>query len=268
MNRKVLLIGASGLVGQAIAAALRNGYQVVPTAGHSEMEHGYCLPAEEPEQLLEILEREDPEAVISSIRGDHRAQMAFHRTLARWLAGKGKRLLYLSTANVFDGDLSRPWTEDDPPSPASDYGVFKRDCEAMLAELLEEQLTIFRLPAVWSADCPRVRLLRAHSRNGEPHHTYAGSMVNVAYAEQIGNYAKYTLEHDLSGIFHVGTTDMVDYRAFEEMVCEALRIKPPEFEFKTAAPTAFQAVIPTRREIPDDLQLTVAQVLVAMAQSA
>lgn len=105
---KILLLGSSGLVGRAMKKALEEDYQVIPAAGHSEPEGGYCLPAEKPEKLLEALEREDPEIVISTIRGDYQAQMGYHEALADWLAGKGKRLLYVSTANVFDGDLSRP----------------------------------------------------------------------------------------------------------------------------------------------------------------
>jgi len=45
------------------------------------------------------------------------------------------------------------------------------------------------------------------------------------------------------------------------MVCEALRIKPPEFEVVETGGHFYQAVIPARREIPDGLQLTVSQVL-------
>lgn len=266
MNNKVLLIGASGLVGQAIASALRKDYQVIPTAGHHEAEHGYRLRADEPQRLLEILEQENPDIVISSIREDYQAQLAFHAELAGWLAGKDKRLLYVSTANVFDGNLSHPWTEYDPPAPESDYGLFKRDCEAMLRESLGDQLIIFRLSTVWDFDCPRVRQLKCHSRSGEFHRTYSGDLINITYTKQIGAYAEYVLGHDLRGIFHVGTTDTVDYFSFEKMVCEILSIEPPKFEIHKADPVAFQAVIPARKDIPNGLQMTVEAVLAAMKQ--
>ncbi len=262
--RKLLLLGASGLAGQVMADALRETYRIIPAAGHRTPEGGYCLPAEEPDRLLEVLECEDPEIVVSTIRGNYQAQMAFHERLADWLAGKDKRLLYVSTANVFDGDLSRPWTEADPPCPESEYGVFKRDCENLLREKLGDRLVIFRLAAVWSPDCPRVRALRTHSRNGETHHTYRGDAVNITLARQIGDYAKYVLDHDLRGVFHVGTTDMADYFDFEKMVCEALRIPPPEFESEETEGQAYQAVLPARQEIPGELQLTIAQVLDAL----
>lgn len=261
---KVLLIGGSGLVGQAISAALYNSCQVIPTAGHHEMENGYRLSVDDAEQLLGILERENPGTVISSIQGDYQAQMIFHSKLANWLAGKEKRLLYISTANVFDGNLSRPWTEADTPMPKSDYGVFKRDCEAMLSKLLRKQLAIFRLSTVWDFNCPRIQQLETDSHSGKSHCTYSGIMVNITYAKQIGIYAKYVLEHDLHGIFHVGTTDTVDYFDFEKKICETLGIKPPNFVAEAVETKAFQAVIPGRKEIPNNLQMTVAQVLAAL----
>lgn len=179
MKKRVLLLGGNSFVGQSMISDLEYSYQIIPTAGHHAPENGYQLLAEEPDKLLEILAHENPEIVISSIRGDYQSQLNFHKTLADWLSKKQKRLLYISTANVFDGDLSKPWTEHDPPMPESDYGSFKRDCETMLGNILENQLIIFRLAAVWSADCPRVQQLKRHSQTNEPYHTYPDYNINV-----------------------------------------------------------------------------------------
>ncbi|MGN1002971.1 MAG: sugar nucleotide-binding protein [Oscillospiraceae bacterium] len=264
---KVLLLGGTGLVGRAIARSLEGAYQVVVTAGHHEVEGGRRLTAEEPERLLAILDEEDPDIVISSIGGGFQAQLRFHETLADWLAGKGRRLLFISTANVFDGDLSRPHTEADPPVPASDYGIFKRDCEALLRARLPERLIVFRLSAVWAPDCPRLRRLQEGVRTGKPVQSYQGDRLNISLAEQIGRYARYVLDHGLDGVFHVGTTDTVDYFEFEKMVCQARHMPLPAFETETVEGTVFQAVLPARREIPPELQLTVAQVLQALKES-
>ncbi len=261
---KVLLLGGTGLVGRAIYQTLKDSAQILLTAGHHELSGGYRLAAEEPERLLAILNKENPDVVISSIRGEFQAQLRFHELLADWLAVKNKRLLFLSTANVFDGDLSRPWTEADPPCPQSDYGIYKRDCEAMLQRKLSEQLIIFRLATVWAPACPRLDKLTECSRTGKPARTYAGNIVNISLAEQIGRYAKYVLDHDYTGIFHVGTVDTVDYFEFEKQVCKVLGLRLPQFEISVSEEPSFQAVIPARSDIPERLQMTVAQVLQAL----
>lgn len=136
--KNILLLGSTGLVGRAMDEALREDYQIIPAAGHQEPEGGYCLPVEEPQRLPKVLEHENPEIVISTIRGDFRAQLRFHEMLADWLAEKDRQLLYVSTSNVFDGELSRPHTESDPPAAESEYGIFKQKCEAMLSKKLPQ----------------------------------------------------------------------------------------------------------------------------------
>lgn len=260
MRKKVLLIGGNSLVGQSIASGLDNNYQIISTAGHHAPQNGYQLMIEESDKLVEILACEKPEIVISSIRGNYQSQMNFHKTLADWLNKEKKRLLYISTANVFDGNLSKPWTERDLPMPQSDYGIFKWDCETMLRKILKNKLIIFRLAAVWSTDCPRVQQLKTYSRNKEPYRTYPNYTINVTLAKQIGNYAKYVLDNNLHGIFHVGTTDTVNYFSFEKMVCEALKIDLPQFVAETEGEMSF-AILPARKDIPNDLQMTVSDVL-------
>ena len=259
--KKVLLLGGTGLVGQAIYQSLKDTYQVIVTAGHQKVEGGWQLKVEEPARLCFILDKENPDIVISSLRGNFQAQMQFHEILAGWLSGKEKKLLFISTANVFDGDLSRPWTEADMPVPESDYGIYKRDCEAMLQKKLKDHLIIFRLSAVWAKDCPRLHKLKEYIRTGEAVQTFQGEAINISLADQIGWYAKYVLDHELSGVFHVGTLDTVDYFEFEKMVCKTLGIPLPAFEIETVEGDAVQAVIPARSEIPQSFQMTVEQVL-------
>ena len=141
LRKKVFIIGGTGLVGRAIKESLAQTYEVVVSAGHHEVEGGYQLQAEDTDRLLEILEQENPQIVISSINGAFVPQYTFHTVLADWMSKEpSKRLLFISTANVFDGDLSQPCTEQTPPNPESDYGKFKRDCETMLMEKLPAQL--------------------------------------------------------------------------------------------------------------------------------
>lgn len=266
MKQKVLLIGGTGLVGTAIKDSLSQDYHVIITAGHHEVRDGYQLQAENTDFLLHILEKEEPEIVISSIRGDFQAQFRFHEVLSDWMKGKSKRLLFVSTANVFDGDLSQPWTEEAQSNPESDYGKYKSDCEAMLTEKLPGQLIIFRIPSLWAPDCPRIQMLREYSASGKPMVTYPNDYVNVTLADQIGSYAKYVLKNDLKGIFHVGSMDTVDYYEFQKMVCSLLEIKLPNFVLQDIPEKVFQAVIPARAEIPAALQLTVSQILQALKQ--
>lgn len=259
--KKILLIGGTGLVGGALYQALKPDYRIVITAGHHEVPDGYHLPASDRDKLIWILDREKPDIVISAIRGDFKEQMEFHRTLALWLSENEKRLLFLSTANVFDGDMSKPHTEQDLPVPASDYGMYKRNCEIMLQEKLPGRLIIFRLPAVWAFDCPRLHRLEETSHTEEPLISYPDIIVNIALTEQIQQYARYVLRQNLTGIFHIGTSDMTDYFEFEKTVCKTLGIPLPEFQLVSEKKISYQAVLSERRDIPENLKMTLSEAL-------
>lgn len=141
MKKKVLIIGGSGLVGRAIKKELDGTYIVCITSRHRlNTQNAYQLDISDVSRLLNILNLTDPDVVVSSLRGDFDTQMKFHEILADWIKDNSisresaKKLLFISTTNVFDGDLSRPWTEKDVPLPESDYGIFKRDCEKCLGK--------------------------------------------------------------------------------------------------------------------------------------
>lgn len=59
----------------------------------------------------------------------------------------------------------------------------------------------------------------------------------------------------------------MDYFEFEKMICETMGIELPEFVIETEEGTVFQAVIPARSDIPDNLQMTVAQALQALKRA-
>lgn len=56
--------------------------------------------------------------------------------MARWAARHGAHLIHLSTGYVFDGNLDRPYKEDDPKNPLNFYGLTKSDGEDQVIDSL------------------------------------------------------------------------------------------------------------------------------------
>ena len=71
--------------------------------------HTALLPfdLDQPQAIVPLLERVRPDVVVSCLRGEFSRQLEAHRLLAEFLSRHHGTLVYLSTANVFDGDLSR-----------------------------------------------------------------------------------------------------------------------------------------------------------------
>lgn len=260
---KVLVLGASGLAGSAIMRALQGeGHTVSGTcrapAGDSAM-----LPfdLDEPQSIVSLLEQVRPDVVVSCLRGDFDRQLEAHGLMADVLRRENGLLVYLSTANVFDGDLSRLHYEGDAVCSDSTYGQFKIACEGLLRERLGQDCIILRPPEIWGRRCPRLDSLLERTRAGSPIQTYENLSVNYTTDTQIAKWTAFILAHGLRGVFHVGTVDTSDYTAFLDRLAEALGLPRPVYNVERNDTAAYQAVLPGRREIPEELQLSVEAVL-------
>jgi dTDP-4-dehydrorhamnose reductase len=89
--RKVMILGGTGLIGKAIAERLKDKYEIIIVSGHHEISQGYTCRVEDTERLLDILNREIPDIVISTLVGAFDAQLKYHDILGAWLKNHGKR---------------------------------------------------------------------------------------------------------------------------------------------------------------------------------
>lgn len=270
---KILVLGAGGLAGSAIMRALQaEGHTLSGTcrapAGHDGSTAIFRLDLSEPQSIVPLLEQVRPDAVVSCLRGDFNCQLEAHGLMADALRRQNGVLVYLSSANVFDGDLSRPHYEGDAPCSDSTYGQFKIACERLLQDRLEQNCVILRPPEIWGRSCPRLHTLLEHTRAGRPIQTYENLSVNYTTDTQLAQWTAFILAHGLRGVFHVGTRDTYDYTAFLDQLAEGLSLPQPVYRVERNDTAAYQAVLPGRREIPEDFQLSVKAALNYLSEGA
>lgn len=140
---RVLVLGASGLVGSHFVALARQRHEVLaPT--HAE------LDVLDTSALATYLSRAQPEAIVNCVgwadvdgaesqRGDTAGLThALNANLPGELAKSGAYLLHLSTDYVFDGTKQdAPYTERDQPNPLSWYAQTKLAGEQRVLEATE-----------------------------------------------------------------------------------------------------------------------------------
>lgn len=144
MVKRILILGASGTVGHAVSDLLscEKNLKTIGTYFSARQENALSLirfSVEFPNDINSILKQVRPDIVISSLRGDFDKQLITHENIANYLMANSGRLIYLSTANVFDGSWDRPHYEDDAQISNSDYGQFKIRCEALLRSRMGDQ---------------------------------------------------------------------------------------------------------------------------------
>lgn len=128
---KLLVLGASGMLGSDVVAAADGSGHEVKGYGHAE------LDVTDLESLRRRFDREAPDAVINcaawtdvdGAEDDPDGAMEINGTGAAnastAAAEVGARILYVSTDYVFDGSKGRDYVESDPVAPLNVYGRTK-----------------------------------------------------------------------------------------------------------------------------------------------
>ena len=152
---RVLLTGARGLLGAAIAREFQHTAEV-HARDHQQLDVSNeaavssMVAGLRPDVIINCAAYNDVDAAEQYHEIALRVNALGVLALARAAGRAGARLVHYSTDFVFDGEINRPYTEDDPPNPRGVYAASK-------------------LLGDWFAnDAPRAYVLRVESLFGEP----------------------------------------------------------------------------------------------------
>lgn len=147
---KVLVTGASGLLGYKLVKALSGGYEVIPTHNtHPAHPGSKRMDIVDGDEVLRVLEGARPECVVHAAaetnvdKCETSKELAWSvnaegtRNIAKACTKIGAKLVYVSTDYVFDGEKGR-YGEEDEANPVNYYGVTKLEGERFVRELCKD----------------------------------------------------------------------------------------------------------------------------------
>lgn len=161
---KILLTGATGLLGRAVYAQLKENkeYQLTGT-GFSRAEPPVVkldladgeaaasfLSNEKPDWIIHCAAERRPDVSKADPEGSEKLNVEVTRMLARNAAELGNRMLYISTDYVFDG-TNPPYYPDSRPNPLNFYGRTKLEGERAIQEILDDHI-ILRVPILYGTE--------------------------------------------------------------------------------------------------------------------
>jgi dTDP-4-dehydrorhamnose reductase len=224
-----MVAGAAGQLGQALVARL--GAQVAWAGGHE------ALDVRDGAAVREAVARARPDVVFNATAynkvdgAESEPDEAFAvneagpRHLAEAAAEAGALVVHVSTNYVFDGALSRPYTEDDPAHPLSVYGRSKLAGERAVAEADPAHLVV-RTSALFGRGGNRakggtfVERVLAGARAGKPLRIVSDQEVSTTYAPDLALGLIALVERGARGVFHVVNDGTCTWHA---LAVEALR---------------------------------------------
>lgn len=266
MKKHVLILGGSGLVGRAIAGHLMIAEDThICCTYHSSSRYNvgtsYPLDVGDIEGIRQLLETTKPTYVVSCLRGDFEQQLTCHKEVSSYLKTHGGRLYYCSTLNVFDKDISCGHDEMDQPEASSEYGQFKIACEELITGILGHRAIILRLPQVWGKSCIRLDQLKETYKNGEGVMVFPKLYYNVASDNMIAKQVCHIMENEMEGIFHLASTDTIQYSEFYRRLSEVLGYKKMQFDYNEEEQGQFVLITNRVKQFPKDLQETCQDVI-------
>ncbi|MFL2600579.1 MAG: sugar nucleotide-binding protein [Flavobacteriaceae bacterium] len=265
MSRPILILGGSGFIGNAIYRELSPFYNTLGTyynaKGYKNNSH-FIYFNHENDNLNSILEKFNPKLIISSLRGDIYSQVEAHMYMKEHVQKHDCRIIFISSANVFDSFRHYPSYEYDKTLSKSLYGHFKIKIENQLLNLKTGKYIILRLPMIFGLNSPRTLKIDQALKDNSPIEVFPNTVINVNSDVRLSQQIHYIINHKKTGIFHLGSVDLISHYDFIRTLVERRYNKPGFFKrVFTSNTTRYLAVLPKENKLPRHIQPSYENVL-------
>ena len=263
---KVLILGASGFIGNALYKELCSYFDTYGTY-HTETNffennqkfYEYDMETEDIQILLENLR---PTVIVSALRGNFDAQVATHFSVIDYILQNKCKLLFISSANVFDAFTNYPSYEYDKTLSQSIYGRFKIKIENALLRLPNNKYNILRLPMVFGANSPRTVEIKNKIEFGEAIEVFPNVVVNATDILSVTQQIHYIINQKKQGVFHLGSEDLTHQHDLIKDIALALGYKNPLLkQVYDSNYDRFLAVLPKDNLLPKNLKVSLQTVI-------
>ena len=264
-KKKILILGASGFVGNAIYKELCSYFDTYGTycsnRAFASNQQFFRYDLEE-DDIFRILERVAPNIIISSLRGNFDAQIQAHHHIAEYLMKSDAKLFFISSANVFDAYSKFPSYEFDKTLSESVYGRLKIKIENMMMRLPKEKTAILRVPMVFGNTSPRIKEIKANLESREPIEVFPNLIINVTNDDRLTQQIHYLINRDKTGIFHLGSVDLIQHEEFIQEVIQKMGNYHPIFKrVFTTNEDRYLAALPKDNKLPKNLQVSYQEII-------
>lgn len=233
MPERVFVIGAAGLVGDALVRAIgRDNATAATRAGRVPAGFLTLDISDEAEVRRKLGEGNPTPTVVAVPAADthvdyceqhpeetRRVNVEGTGHVARVCRDIGARMIFYSSDYVFDG-VKGDYTEEDAVSPINEYGRQKAEAERLVLSAGARNLVIRTSGAYgWQRD-PKNFVLQVRQRlsEGKPLPVASDIRYNPTFAENLAAVTRALIEAGAAGIFHVVGADRLSRDSFASRV--------------------------------------------------
>lgn len=235
---RILITGGTGYLGSVLVRqSAANGHTVAASYFSREpvdLPGVIWLPLDvrDPLAVEEAIEDLSPEVVIHTAFQQSGPDLMTTTAegagyVARAVASIDARLIHLSSDVIFDGEQQRPYREDDPPAPISDYGQAKARAEALVAEA-HPQAVIVRTSLIYGFE-PIDRISRFAldvAAGNLPHQLFTDEYRCPIYVEDLAAALLELADLSFHGVLNVAGAERVSRYELGTLIARAWGVDP------------------------------------------
>ena len=212
--------------------------------------------------LEKILIKIKPKLIISSLRGGFKPQLEIHAFLANYIRKNDCRIMFLSSANVFDSFRHYPSYEYDKTLSESVYGHFKIKIENQLMQLPVGKFVIIRLPMIFGMNAPRTLEIDNAIKQKQAIEVFPNTIINVNSDIRLSQQIHYLINHKKTGIYHLGSTDLISHFDFIKTLVEKRHHQTGIYKQVFSSNTMrYLATLPKENKLPHHIQPSYTDIL-------
>lgn len=240
MLGKTLILGGSGLLGQALVSTLRQLHIPPLTPSHAE------LDVLDFRALENYLAKHKPSIIFNAVaytqvdkaEDEEDAAMRLNRDLparlAEFVAEKNIWLMHYSTDFVFDGNKKTPYLPSDAINPLNAYGRSKLAGEKAILATAPENSCIVRTAWLFGPGGKNfVKTVISKAMEGEPLRIVDDQIGSPTFTDDLAHYSLSLANIRKPGIFHIVNQGAVSWYDLAQVTLRIMDYRSPLTAIKT-----------------------------------
>ena len=239
-NRRLLVTGASGLLGNRIIELAKKDYTVIPIHNTKPLHpHSLKLDITNTSEVSNLFHKLKPHAVIHTasetnvdrceIEKEHawKANAEGTHNIASVCSKIGAKLVYISTDYVFDGEKGL-YTEKDKPNPINYYGVTKLEGESQVVQHCKN-CVILRTSVLygWHPWKQNFAIWTINQLKQNKEITVVEDHYNTpTLVDNLAQIIIEAVQKDLQGLYHASGNERISRYEFARQIAETFHLSP------------------------------------------
>lgn len=217
---KLLIIGGSGLVGSTLLQYSLSHYNVHVTVNQNQINFNRNSVSkidllQDRVAITNLIEKLKPDVVINTAalpsvdlcETNPKLADMLHVDVTNDICMACKKteskLIHFSTDAVFDGKLTRKYTEEDKPNPINHYGKTRLIAENIVLDISDDNV-ILRTAVIygWHAHSRFTNWILEYLRNNKPVDPFVDQFNTPTLVDDLAKAILKIIDMDISGLFH------------------------------------------------------------------